>query len=57
MLQGLKREREEVLQGLSQDLDSGCPKLAIIEFLGILFFNGNHNKLGLQPGMHVNLLE
>ena len=30
-------------QGLSQDLETGCLKLAIVEFLGIQIFKGNHN--------------
>ena len=29
-------------QGLSQDLENGCPKLAIVEFLGIQNFKGNN---------------
>ena len=30
-------------QGFSQDLETGCPKLAILTFLGILIFKGDHN--------------
>ena len=36
-------------QGLSQDLETGCPKLAIVKFLGVQVFKGNHNILRLQP--------
>ena len=36
-------------QGLGQDLETGCPKLAIVKFWGILFLNGEHNVLRLQP--------
>ena len=28
--------------GLSQDLETGCPKLTIVKFLGVLFFKGGH---------------
>ena len=39
-----------VEQGHSQDLETGCPKLAIIKFwAGILFFKGEHNILRLKP--------
>ena len=29
--------------GLTQHLETGCPKLAIVKFLGIQLFKGNHN--------------
>ena len=32
-----------VRQGLSQDLETGCRKMAIVNFLGILFFKGELN--------------
>ena len=32
-------------QGLSQDLETGSPKLAIVKFWDILFFKGEHNTL------------
>ena len=35
-------------QGLSQDLETGCPKLAIVKLLGFLFFKGEHTILRLQ---------
>ena len=37
----------EEAHGLSQDLETGCPKLAIISIFGILFFKGEHNLLRL----------
>ena len=36
-------------QGLSQDLETGCLKLAIITFLGVQMFKGDHNILIFQP--------
>ena len=36
-------------QGLSQDLETGCLKLAIVKFLGIQIFRGYHNILRFQP--------
>ena len=36
-------------QGLSQDLETGCPKLAIVKFLGVQIFKGDHNILRFQP--------
>ena len=35
--------------GLSQDLETGCPKLAIVKFLGVQIFKGDHNILRFQP--------
>ena len=32
-------------QGLSKDLETGCPKLAIVKFLGEQIFKGDHNTL------------
>ena len=32
-------------QGLSQDLETGCPKLAIIKIVGVQIFKGDHNIL------------
>ena len=29
-------------QDLSQNLESGCPKLAIVKSLGVQYFKGNH---------------
>ena len=34
---------ENSSQGLSQDLETGCPKLADGKLLGILFFKVDHN--------------
>ena len=36
-------------QGLSQILETGCLKLAIVKFLGIQNFKGDHNILIFQP--------
>ena len=30
-------------QGLSQDLETGCPKLAVVKFLGVQIFKGDRN--------------
>ena len=37
------------LQVLSQDLETGCLKLAIVKNLGVQIFNGDHNILRFQP--------
>ena len=37
------------IQGLSQDLEIGCPKLAYVKFCGFLLVKGDHNILRLQP--------
>ena len=36
-------------QGLSQNLETGCPKLAIVKFWGIQIFKRDHNMLRFQP--------
>ena len=36
-------------QGLSQDLETGYTKMAIIKNLIPIFFNGDHNRLKLEP--------
>ena len=36
-------------QGLSQDLETGCLKLAIEELLGVQIFEEDHNTLRFQP--------
>ena len=36
-------------KGLNQDLESGCPKLAIVKLLGVQFFKGDNIILRLQP--------
>ena len=36
-------------QGLSQDLEIGCPKLAIVKFWGIQTLKGDHNILRFRP--------
>ena len=32
-------------QGLNQDLETGCPKLTIVKYLGVLFHKGENNIL------------
>ena len=39
----------EVDQCLSQDLETGCLKLAVVKFLGVQIFKGDHNILIFQP--------
>ena len=36
-------------QCLSQDLETGCLKLAVVKFLGVQIFKGDHNILIFQP--------
>ena len=36
-------------QGLSQDLETGCLKLAIVKFWGVQIVKGDHNILRFQP--------
>ena len=36
-------------QCLSQDLETGCLKLAVVKILGIQIFKGVHNILIFQP--------
>ena len=36
-------------QCLSQDLENGCLKLAVVKFLGVEVFKGDHNLLIFQP--------
>ena len=36
-------------KGLTKDLETGRLKLAMVKFLAVLFFEGDHNILGLQP--------
>ena len=35
-------------QCLSQDLETGCLKLAVVKFLGVQIFKGDHNILIFQ---------
>ena len=44
-------------QGLSQDLETGCPKLAIVKFLGVQIFKGDHNILRNQPLRCINFIK
>ena len=34
---------------LSQDLETGCLKLAVVKYLGVQIFKGDHNILIFQP--------
>ena len=36
-------------QGLSQELETGCPKLTIVKLFGVHIFKGDHNILRFQP--------
>ena len=36
-------------QCLSQDFETGCLKLAVVKFLGVQIFKGDHNILIFQP--------
>ena len=36
-------------QCLSQDLKTGCLKLAVVKFLGVQIIKGDHNILIFQP--------
>ena len=36
-------------QGLSQELETGCLKLAIVKILGVQIFKRDHNILRFQP--------
>ena len=50
------RERMQCCyQGLSQDLETGCLKLAIVKFWGVQIFKGDHNILRFQPLTCMNL--
>ena len=42
-------------QGLSQVLETGCPKLAIVKFWGIHIFKGEHNILRFQTQTCIHL--
>ena len=41
-------------QGPREDLETGCPKLAIVKFLGVLFFMGDYKKVTFQKILHKN---
>ena len=38
-----------VRQCLSQDFETGCLKLAVVKFLGVQIFKGDHNILIFLP--------
>ena len=39
---------QNTLQGLSQELETGCLKLAIVKFLGVQIFKGDHSILNFN---------
>ena len=41
-------------QCLSQDLETGCLNLAVVKFLGVQIFKGDHNILIFQPKTCIN---
>ena len=45
----LKKGSYEPSQCLSQDLETGCLKLAVVKSLGVQIFKGDHNILIFQP--------
>ena len=45
------------VQCLSQDLETGCLKLAVVKFLGVQIFKGDHNILIFQPRICINSSE
>ena len=42
-------EKKDVNESHSQDLETGCPQVAILNFLGVLFFKGDRIILILKP--------
>ena len=44
-------------QGLSQDLETGCPKLPIVKFLGVQNVKGDHNILRFQPYTYIKFIK
>ena len=45
-----------LLQGISQDLQTGCPNLVIAKFCGILFIKGPHNVLRVSDYIYIMYL-
>ena len=46
---GLMLNPESPKQCLSQDLETGCLKLAVVKFLGVQNFKGDHNIFISKP--------
>ena len=44
------------MQGLSQVLESGGPKLAIVKCWAVQIFMGDHNILIQCPGNHIEMI-
>ena len=42
-------KQEQATSCLSQDLGTGCLKLAVVKFWGVQIFKGDHNILIFQP--------
>ena len=40
---------KSITQGVGQDLEIGCLKLALVKFWGVQIFKGDHNILKFQP--------
>ena len=49
MCNTLDEGKNTTQQGLSQDLERGCLKLAIVKFWGVHIFKGGHKILIFQP--------
>ena len=48
MMLGKSKEEGETYS-LRQEFGSGCPKLGIVNFLGVHYSKGDHNIFNLQP--------
>ena len=42
-------DKQSLAQCLSQDLETGCLKLAVVKFVGVKILKGDHNILIFQP--------
>ena len=48
------------MQCLSQDLETGCLKLAVVKLLGVIIFKGDHNIIQnsiIKPSLRLRFLE
>ena len=43
-----------IVQCLSQDFETGCLKLAVVKYLGVQIFKGDHKILIFQPQTCIN---
>ena len=46
---GITMGSQRPRQGFSQELETGCLKLAIVKYLGVQIILGDHNILRFQP--------